>query len=125
MVWRYPFDAYQPVLQNQYLLDAVFAIGLIHGIDVGVVLPIVMTQNGPSDQGLGNLQTSGIGDIRLVPRIALTDEATWHFSSAFIPELTLPTGNAAKFTGDPGVSFRPRLVASLPFSILRFNGSLA
>ena len=125
VVWRYPFNAYQPVLQHQLLMDAVFAVGIIHGIDAGIVLPVVLTQDGPGNQGLGNLRSTGIGDIRVVPRIALTDEANWHFSSAFIPEVTLPTGNAAKFTGDPSVSFRPRLVASVPFSFLRFNGSIA
>src|SRR5262249_50073721 len=47
VVWRYPFGAYAPVLQHQYLLDATLAVGIMHGIDVGVVLPIVLTQSGP------------------------------------------------------------------------------
>ena len=125
VVWRYSFGAYEPVLEHQYILDATFAVGIVHGIDVGVVLPLVLTQNGPTGAGLGDLSASGIGDIRLVPRVALTNENEWGFSSAFVPEFTLPTGNDARFTGDPGFSFRPRLVASVPFSFLRFNGSLA
>lgn len=125
VTFRYPLDTYQPVVSHQLILDATLAMGIINGVDVGVVVPVMLSQTGPDGTGFADLTGSSVGDIRLVPRVQLVDESSWGVSVAFIPELTLPTGNANRFSGDDGVSFRPRVVASVPVSFLRFNGSVA
>lgn len=125
VTFRYPNDTYEPVVSHQLILDATVAMGIINGVDVGVVLPVVLSQGTPGDTGFDDLSGSSAGDLRLVPRVQLVDESTWGFNIAFIPEFTFPTGNSSRFSGDAAVSFRPRVTASIPTSLLRINAAIA
>ncbi len=116
LVWRYPDDTYEPIIGQQLTVDLIGTVGLGRLIDVAVALPVTLVQKGPSGAALGELSLAGagVGDLRVVPRIALVRERSYGVGLAVIPELTFPTGVADRLLGDPRVAFRPRVVGTLP-----------
>lgn len=127
VAFRYPDfdDAFDPVVGQQLFMDLSVGIGLFYGVDIGIVLPTVLRQRGPVDAGLGDLTGAGIGDLRLVPRVQIIEEADWGVDVALIPEITLPTGSERRFLGDPGASFRPQVVVGRRFGPAKLSGSIA
>ncbi|MEO0811377.1 MAG: OmpA family protein [Myxococcota bacterium] len=127
VAFRYPdFDnAFDPVVGQQLFADLAVGIGLFYGIDIGLVLPVVLRQRGPIDAGLGDLNGAGVGDMRLVPRIQLIEQADWGVDVAFVPELIFPTGSDRRFLGDPGLSFRPGVTVGHRIDRLQLLASLA
>lgn len=124
VVWIYPDETYEPVIEDQLVTHLGLTAGLWHGIDLGLVLPVLALQRGPTGAGLGDLSGSAVGDLRIVPRVALLAERTSFMSLALLPELVLPTGDAARFAGEPSVVFRPRIAASMPVGVVRVSSSL-
>jgi outer membrane protein OmpA-like peptidoglycan-associated protein len=122
LVWRYQDGTYDPLIAHQLMLNLGAGIGVFKLFDVGLELPIALVHSGPEDNGLGisnsgaSVSGAGIGDLRLVPRLALFPERSFGFAMAVVSEITLPTGRDKRFLGDPTLSWRPRLVATVPMT---------
>src|SRR5689334_13999929 len=98
-------------------MDVGLAIGLLPLVELGADLPVVLTQGGPKSSlaGLdtvtvGSIGGTHLGDLRLVPKIAMVMERSYGFGLSFVPEVTVPTGDDQRFVGDDGIAFRPKLV---------------
>ncbi|MEZ4271503.1 MAG: hypothetical protein R3C68_08750 [Myxococcota bacterium] len=124
VVWRFPDDTFEPVVEHQLNADLVFGVGLVPFVDFALALPMTLRQIGPTDPIFGDLSATSVGDIRLMPRLQLADEETFGVGAALVAELTLPTGDNARFTGDRTVSWRPRVIGSLPLGRGKILGSL-
>jgi len=126
VVWRYPDGSYDPIITDQGMLELCLAFGLVKLVDFGVVLPVALVNRGPTNNGLGldpsgaTLNGRGFGDLRLIPRIAFVQERSFGFGLAVAAELSAPTGAATRFLGEPGWTFRPRVIGTLP--VRRFAG---
>ncbi len=114
VVWRYDDGSVDPVVQRQVMLDIIVAAGIARLVDVALAIPIALEQNGPAGAGFGELSGAGFGDLRLIPRFSPVLERSYGFSLAFIPEVTVPTGDTDRFLGERSVSFRPRVVGTVP-----------
>ncbi len=125
--FRYPDfdDAFDPVIEQQFFADLAVGLGLFYGIDIGLVLPLVLSQEGPTDAGLGDLTGGGVGDMRLVPRVQLIEQADWGVDVAFVPELIFPTGSDRRLLGDPSLGFRPGVIVGRRVDRLQLLASLA
>jgi outer membrane protein OmpA-like peptidoglycan-associated protein len=123
VVWRYPDGSYDPVVSSQVLADLGVALGVTRDFDVGMVLPVALSQQG-SHTSLSGLPSArvgmagaGIGDLRLVPRLAVLRPYAFGVGLALAAEVTLPTGDSSRFRGDGMLSVTPRLIATAPFRL--------
>ncbi|MCE9670463.1 OmpA family protein [Myxococcus stipitatus] len=102
------------IVDSQLTVDLMGAIALFDRFEVGVSLPISTTTSqeagdvSPSlARGVG---TTGVGDLRLVPKARLFTTAGG-LSFALVAPFTLPTSGGDEYLGSGGVTFQPRLVA--------------
>lgn len=124
IVWRYGDNSYEPVVGRQLILDVVVAAGLFDHFDLGLAIPFALLQRGPESPEIGKIRGAGVGDLRLLPRIAILDDRSWPLGLAFVCELTFPTGDEGRFLGEPNLSWRPRLVASILLHPIVLLGSV-
>ena len=103
-------------VENQSVVNLTTAIGIWKFFELGVGLPIVNMHDGLAGVG-ANVALSGwdFGDLRIVPKIRLGEDAPSGFGVALIPAFTLPTGEATRNTGERGATFEPRLAVSYRF----------
>lgn len=99
------------LISNRTAGSLLFSIGLWERIQLGFALPIVFNQN---DENLSEITQSdlsgfGLGDIRLIPKIALLKGKT---SIAIIPTIAAPTAGASDYRGNDAFSFQPELAVS-------------
>ena len=104
------------IVDSQLTLDLMGAISLFDRVELGVALPISHTTSEPAaavapdlSHGVG---TTGVGDLRLVPKIRLLSTDSGIHLAVTAP-LTLPPGGGSPFLGSATVTFQPRLVAEL------------
>lgn len=134
LVWRHDDGTYEPVIGHQVTMDLAVCMGVFPLIDVGLVLPVALVQSGPSDNGLSidsakrSLNGAGVGDLRVVPRLSILQRRSFGVDLAIASELTFPTGDETRFIGDPSITWRPSMIASLPLATpvipLRLTGAL-
>lgn len=62
---------------------------------------------------MDELASSGLSDLKLIPRAQLLDAARHHIDLALSLDISLPTGGAHGFLGDNRVLWRPSLAASM------------
>jgi outer membrane protein OmpA-like peptidoglycan-associated protein len=138
LVWRFSDGTYEPVIEHQLTAELVGTIGLFRFVDVGVALPFLLYQDGPPAPtandpdpfavNIGTVSGSGVGDLRVMPRLQFADERTYGMGGALVCEFTFNTGEvmggSQRYFGDNGVGLRPRIVTSLPLSFGRLIGSL-
>jgi len=101
-------DRLARLIRSQTALDLLGSFSLLEKFDLGVALPLVLTQSGDlNDTGFG------IGDIRLVPRYRLFGNSTSGIVIAALMDARLPTGVRSDFQGG---EFRvePRVAVDLP-----------
>lgn len=108
-------DEANRVIGSQVKAELGFAYGILGFADIGVVLPIVLSQS------LGDLEDFGVdgeppgttvADLRIVPKFRFLDAAgTGGFGASALLVTYLPTGNTNTFNGDGTVRVEPRLAA--------------
>ena len=108
-------ETYRDLVGWQVNMDVVAAFGLFDRLEIGVALPVTLTQDS-DDLGIvggeaGTTAGTGIGDLRLIPKVRLVTAGP--VSLAVALPVSLPTGNTDYFLGDKTVTFTPKLVASL------------
>jgi OmpA-OmpF porin, OOP family len=108
------------VVSDQFELDLAIAVSLFQRVEVGVLVPVLVSQSvddmaWPAPNGLAR---SGIGDVRLEvkARIAQLPVGGGELGFAAAADLTLPTGPLDGFYGEGDVTFRPRLIGGLRFA---------
>jgi len=95
-------------------------------LEVGVDLPLTAWQSNGFDQlrdqtgfAMDEPSAAGLGDLRLVGKARLLDEARAGVGLAALAEVRLPTGDGDAFLGERGVTFAPALVADRNFGPVR------
>ncbi len=101
-------DRIARLIRGQMTADLLGGFSLTDNFDLGVAIPVVLTQSGDlNDTGFG------MGDVRIVPRFRFFGDGRTGFSMAGVLDVRLPTGIRSDFQGG---EFRvePRVVADLP-----------
>ena len=107
------------VVEKQLMVDVLAGVGLFNIAQVGVAVPILLSESGEfftrrGDQpGQTEPKTSGLGDLRLSAKVRLMGSGRG-IGIAFAPVVTVPTGGDGadknNFTGEKGPTVRPRAV---------------
>ena len=83
-------------------------------LDLGIVLPVVLYQNGEGLAPGGELATAGMGDVRLYFRAELFQSEDEIFSLALTPVVSLPSGKLIDpLMGAPSMTLVPWIEASV------------
>src|SRR6185295_6452515 len=109
-------DATGAILEHPLLhaltLDVMASIGLGHVFELAVDLPVDAVYQG--DAGLGGAVASpGIGDLRVVPKLAFTSRGGVQLAFGAAGPMTFPTGAAGALRGDGTVTVYPQLLGGL------------
>ncbi|MCB9639399.1 MAG: hypothetical protein H6728_15450 [Myxococcales bacterium] len=101
----------QALMSHQLGGDLQVGLGLLSWLDVGITLPMSLTQVGrmPALDVLGTasgreLSGFAMGDMRIRLRAQILKQETLGIDLALLPYLGVPTGNAARLNGEGGVS---------------------
>lgn len=107
---------------SSFALTLAGAVSLRGRYELGAVLPVAF---GRDTQGFGALAaapSSGVGDLRLVPKVALPEVAGFRLAAAL--PITLPTGGRDGFLGAGSVTVTPTGIAERDLGRLRLAGNL-
>ena len=101
--------------------ELVGAIALWDRLELGLSLPVILQQTNDDIPGvqLANLSGAGIGDLRLVPKLELVNQAQIGLDIAVMLSVTLPTGGDSAYRGSDGVTAAPELIVSRQWGIVR------
>jgi len=88
-------------------------VGLLDWLAIGAEVPVVLFQTRDRALGLNPLPTTGLGDIRLGPKLRLLREADAGIDLALLPSITAPTSQPhGAYFGEKFFTFAPELAAS-------------
>jgi outer membrane protein OmpA-like peptidoglycan-associated protein len=110
------------VISNRLAGHVGAAFGLGGIVEARIHLPVVLFQDGnPGVLSPGSsLGTTTLGDLSVGAKASLVGRPGQDgFKLALAADVDLPTGSAANFAGDGGVSFRPRLIAGVELGRLQ------
>lgn len=102
------------LLDNQLKAEFWAGVGLHDIVDIGFVLPAIITQTSDELDLFGDpndtISNTALGDLRVVPKVRVLDpEMAYGIGIAIVPTIFLPTGNGAAFNSDGTLRFEPRL----------------
>jgi MYXO-CTERM domain-containing protein len=105
------------------------AIALFEWVELGLALPVILGQSRsdllPGVVGtLPELSSAGLGDLRLIPKIRILRQADQGLDLAVMAAVSLPTATEEAYFGDDTVGFRPALLASRSFGLMRLAGNV-
>jgi uncharacterized repeat protein (TIGR01451 family) len=99
----------RPIVDHQLTVDVLGSIAFFGRYELGVQLPITL-QSLALDALAGEpLQSSGAGDLRIVPKARIWGNETLAVAAGL--PIVIPTGGARSFLGGAGVSLQPRAIA--------------
>jgi len=104
------------LVENQTTADITGAVGLFGRAQVGVALPVALSQSGDYyDTSTGDgASRAGLGDVRLDAKIPIMGNGHG-FGLSFVPVVTAPTARLTDgdeaYLGDANATVRPRLSA--------------
>ncbi|MFL5346249.1 MAG: Ig-like domain-containing protein, partial [Hyalangium sp.] len=106
-------DFVYEIVKNQFTFDLMGAISLFDRLEIGVALPIT-SQGSASAQSVSPLlsegvSATGVGDLRLVPKVSLLSTDSGLHLGIAVPVL-LPTSGGKSFLGRSGLAAAPRLL---------------
>ena len=129
LVVRNGTDVLSKPLADGVSADLLASIGLFNIAEIALDVPLELVYRGDSINVGGTTFTAGpgIGDIRLVPKIAFGgggsgrtgDISPWRFGLA-VP-IGFPTGSGPALRGEGGVSVNPELLLGLRFARVGLN----
>jgi OOP family OmpA-OmpF porin len=116
-------------VENQLGLDLVAGLGIGHRIAFGLDLPTALYQTGTKPlpttvSTSGTLPTSAIGDLALIGKATLIDNAQGGFGLAALATVTVPTGDTQSFLGEGSATIGARLVGEYTLIIASVQASL-
>jgi outer membrane protein OmpA-like peptidoglycan-associated protein len=98
-----------PRVSSQLVVD----VGLLDWLAVGVEVPVVLFQTRDRGLGLNPLPTTGLGDLRVGPKLRLLRAADAGVDLAVLPTITAPTSQPhGAYFGEKFFTFAPELAAS-------------
>ncbi len=121
---RYPHPAVEVVnddgdgiIDNRFMGNVQVGMGASRFFSFVLDVPVILHQDGYDPASSpdprtepAQLITSGVGDIRLHPKIVVIDRDRLPVGLAVVAPVGLPTGNGGSFLGEESVSFEPGLV---------------
>jgi OmpA-OmpF porin, OOP family len=113
------------VVRDQITTELVAAMGLFGKLQVGLAVPVHVFQKGSDFTASGvatgeDLKGASVGDLRLEAKYeAVSFGPTNEFTLALIPGITIPTGDAEKFTGDRSVTGRFKALMEMALTDVR------
>ncbi len=120
-------DVVSRPLDTAMSADLLATIGLFGWSELGVHLPVQLVYSGDdyADGGTMLSASGGIGDLRLVPKVALLRKGSRerHGLIGVALPVTLPTGSEEALRGAGGVTVEPRLMAAVHVGALGLGGS--
>jgi large repetitive protein len=100
------------LVDDRRQLDVAAAMGLGKGVELSMVMPVVLHQAAENPgQKLGEVASSGVGDLRLRVRLALAEGRRGGLALAL--PVVLPTGDSEAWMGTGLPAFEPALQGSL------------
>jgi outer membrane protein OmpA-like peptidoglycan-associated protein len=110
------------VVGDQLVANALFAIGVLDILEIGLDMPFVLYQDGdtlPRDSGLvGSDSPVGLGDLHAMVKLSLWNRDTARSPGgtafALVVDAQLPTGSEQDFRGE-GLRIEPRAVLDYAF----------
>jgi hypothetical protein len=91
------------VVGDLTVVEGVFGIGLPFGLEVGIVVPYAIEENGfEIDEANRRLDSTGVLDIRMDAKWQAFVSPSRKWSFALKAYLTLPTGRQSQFRGEDG-----------------------
>ncbi|MGM0578953.1 MAG: OmpA family protein [Myxococcota bacterium] len=120
------------VIQDQLTLDLTGSVSLGGWVDLGVAVPVFLVNQGDEEgfatlAGIdtGAIQSAGIGDVRVSPKIRLLQRAEESdgFGLALDLLTVLPTGDSDSFVSD-GFSFQPGVIGDFKLGPVLVAGNL-
>lgn len=118
VVERQDDDVISRPLDTAVSADLIGSIGLFGRGELGIHLPLQLVYEGDDAGGLA--ASSGVGDLRLVPKAALYrggDVGTHMVLGVAVP-ITLPTGDEEALRGAGGATVEPRLMLAVQLGAL-------
>jgi len=103
------------LVRHQLYLNLDLSFVLFHRLLLDIDLPFAAFQSGDSADSMAGMPTASNGklaDLRLGGRFALLGTTDSPLSLAVAADVWLPTGSASDYTGDNGVRFNPKAIAS-------------
>ncbi|MBK6848426.1 MAG: hypothetical protein IPG96_13175 [Proteobacteria bacterium] len=104
-------------VKYQLNLELLLALGLWERLELGLALPVTLTQASGARGALFGAQpelAAGSGDLRLLAKGRLLAHGPW--LAALALAVDLPTGSTADYRGDGGVGVEPRAIVGLGWS---------
>ncbi|MFO0746179.1 MAG: OmpA family protein [Myxococcota bacterium] len=110
---RFPAeDRTRVVIDSSLRAELSLGIGLFGWADLGVVMPLVVMQNGTGLDGT-SLDGFALGDLRIVPRVRLLDAADGGVGLALQATVFVPTGDTATYNSEGTARVEPRLALDI------------
>jgi large repetitive protein len=106
-------------------------IGLFDWVQISLEVPLVIFQTGQTGiAGISNtafpaLSSTGLGDLRVVPKIRLLKSEDFGIDLAILASVYVPTSGGTNFFGDNGVIITPELAISRAVGGLRLAGNIS
>ncbi|MET0404833.1 MAG: OmpA family protein [Cystobacter sp.] len=101
------------VVHHQFTADLMGAFSLFERLELGVALPLTLQRPGNALQFSplfpAGVEGTGLGDLRLVPKLRLLSSRSGLHLGLVVPVL-LPTSGGRSFLGGGGVSVQPKLL---------------
>jgi uncharacterized protein (TIGR03382 family) len=120
-------DVQGSLVESRVGAQLVGSFGVTGWLALGLEMPLVLYQDRDATQavapmGLGELQGTGLGDLRVVPKLTLLRQDRHGIGLAVIPAVTFPTSTEDDaYFGDDGVSFAPEAALSRRFGAFRLG----
>jgi outer membrane protein OmpA-like peptidoglycan-associated protein len=103
------------IVGSRLTLDTAIAYGVLEWLDLGVNLPLVLSQSGFTTDATAELSSFAIGDPSLAVKVRALDKQALGFGASLILSGTVPVGDGEALVGDPGFSGTGRLALEIPF----------
>ena len=99
------------LVANRVTLDGVFALSLFNWAELGLDVPMVLTQDGAA-----NLVATSFGDVTVWPKIRIVRQMDGAaVDIALLAPFTLPSGQLGDFTGERQMHITPGVAVSREF----------
>ena len=103
----------QAAIEDQLTGDAIFAIGLLDAVELGVGLPINFDTTGTTADGQSFDDSAEIGDLRLRPKVSILDRNEYNVGLAAYTQLGVPTGQESSLTSTGDFYAEPGLIVDV------------
>lgn len=124
-------DRIGSLVHDRFTGGLTMSVSLLNFIQLGLEIPLVLNQTEDLDGGndgvlnpLNTLAGSALGDIRLVPKIQLLNQADHAFNLGVSVGLFIPTGDEEGFVTEGTFSVYPELLISKRFGAVKWAANV-